>query len=94
MKALREDPHFACQRVIVGCGEPAVDEIREQVEQRLPDHVRRAPAGPGREPLVPPADDEAIVGDEHAAVIELFEPLARRGAKRIELLLLRHHGLL
>src|SRR5262249_31956547 len=52
-------------------------------EERAPDHLLRAPAGLRREPPVPPPHDQAIVGHEHAPVVELFEPPLRCGVERV-----------
>ena len=77
VKALRENPDGAGKRVRYERIQPAVHEIRKQLEQRSPDHFRGRRSGLRRQPAVPAPDDQAIVGDEYATVVELFEPLGR-----------------
>src|SRR5262249_6220345 len=83
VKALGENPDFTSQRVAVIAIDAAVGECRIEVQQRAPDHLLGPPSGLRGEPPVPSPDDQTIVGNQHPAVVELFEPLFRGGIQRV-----------
>ena len=91
VKALGQDPDFAGERVAIVAVDAAIDAATGyRANSDWPTTSRGAAAGLRREPVVPAPDDEVLVGDEDAAIVQLLEPAGDRGAERVELLDAHH----
>ena len=75
VKALGEDDNLASQRSRVGLVETAAEQVREDIE-KVPSHHRRdRAAAVGLQPGVPTANDQRFIGDHHAQLADVVQPV-------------------